>query len=75
MTTLRDIYKTAAKNIRAMSVDDAKAFTANRTVGIGQDSMRALTGGYSSQAIDFQVLRAIGIRARGNTVTIKDFIV
>ena len=58
-----------------MSVQEAIEFARNRQCGIGQDDVRKLTGGYSCQSIDAQVLRAVWLRMKGCKVTLKDFIV
>lgn len=54
--------KTLRKNVRALTIAKAREIYdahAARGPGIGDPAYRTLTGGYSSQSIDFEVTRAL----------------
>lgn len=58
--------KTAHQNISKMTPEEAKETLASHRkhgVGIGDPTIRKITGGFSSQSIDMHVLRKLGIKA------------
>jgi hypothetical protein len=58
------------QKLRHMTKDDCVKFIADRgpqsslNINIGGDDIRSVTGGFSSQAINFYVLRAIALKAK-----------
>jgi hypothetical protein len=67
MTTTKNWKRTFGQKLRHMTIAQAREFISSTKgqVNIGDQRIRDLTGGYSSQAIDFHVKRQIGLKAAG----------
>lgn len=55
------------QKLSRMTIEQCREFVSSTKgqVNIGDQRIRDLTGGYSSQAIDFHVKRQIGLKAAG----------
>jgi hypothetical protein len=65
-TKQKNWKRVLGQKVAHLSPDEARAILEahrKRGIGMGDPAYRALTGGYSSQSIDFYVTRKLGLRA------------
>ena len=65
-----EIKSTVSKNLKSMTREDCIEWLENRSKekpGIGSELVKKITGGYSSQSIDFEICQMIGKKIRGGS--------